>query len=368
MKHLKVGLPLIIIVGFLAQPGLSRLFPFPGSDIVFALIIGISVIVVSLILLNKQFRPIDDLFMQIEGKTAMEGYHEVSRRLINQVRESHEYRERTTDAFSELGTINLKIDEETSANLSDIINSMADTISNLKNAIYKHASEINDISSNINTTNKYAEETAEKTMESAEILSASSSKIKEMLGAIEASNNEILRLEEITKEIEKSTGMIDDIADQTNLLALNAAIEAARAGEAGRGFSIVADEVRKLAEHSSRATKEIISKIHAIREAVSLSFEKLGSVSEAAHEVNASTKKASMGASTVMGAISNLEDQISSINNTLVQFKESMDLIDGLTENCGNSVESTRQTFDRTRQHLSEINTLINKIKNMAIR
>ena len=365
MKPIKVALPLIIFIGFLSHLSLSRLFPFPGSDIVFAFITCIAVIVVSVIFLNNQSRHIDNLFLQLAGKTDLEGFDEVSGYLINQVRENREFRGKISDTLSELGTINLKIDEETSANLSDIINSMADTISNLKNAIYKHAAEINDISSNINTTNKYAEETAEKTMESAEILSASSSKIKEMLGAIEASNNEILRLEEITKEIEKSTGMIDDIADQTNLLALNAAIEAARAGEAGRGFSIVADEVRKLAEHSSRATKEIISKIHAIRKAVSLSFEKLESVSAAAHEVNASTKKASMGASTVMGAISNLEDQISSINNTLVQFKESMDLIDGLTENCGNSVASSRQTFDRTRQHLSEINTIINKINHL---
>lgn len=73
--------------------------------------------------------------------------------------------------------------------------------------------------------------------------------------AIEDSK-QVLRIDELTKDIL-------DISNQTNLLALNASIEAARAGEAGKGFAVVAEEIRHLAD-DSRATATNIQDISSL--------------------------------------------------------------------------------------------------------
>lgn len=72
------------------------------------------------------------------------------------------------------------------------------------------------------------------------------------------------RLNERSREINRVVSTIQEISEDTNLLALNASIEAARAGEHGRGFAVVATEVRRLAEHTHKATVEIGATVESI--------------------------------------------------------------------------------------------------------
>lgn len=74
---------------------------------------------------------------------------------------------------------------------------------------------------------------------------------------VSAVADQMLRLNEQTKQIGSISGLVSELANQTNMLALNAAVEAVRAGEQGKGFAVVAAEIRKLADGSKESAAKI---------------------------------------------------------------------------------------------------------------
>lgn len=78
----------------------------------------------------------------------------------------------------------------------------------------------------------------------------------------------MLELGKKSQQIGAVLEIVAELAEQTNILAINATIEAAGAGESGRRFAVVAEEIRKLADRVGRSTKDIRGLIDEVRSAV----------------------------------------------------------------------------------------------------
>lgn len=201
---------------------------------------------------------------------------------------------------------------------------------------------IRDLANNINNINL----SSKNTLDSAQIgLSGSQNAVEKMnnlKATSEKTSQEILKLNESSKEIEDIVVTISSIAEQTNLLALNAAIEAARAGDSGRGFSVVAEEIRKLAVQSAKSSNQIEELITNIQREIENTVE----------AINRNNKEVETGVSIVNESTSKFKDILNEMNIMAKQIEEVTNLTNdvevstgGVKERFKSMEELSDQTF-----------------------
>ncbi len=223
---------------------------------------------------------------------------------------------------------------------------------------------VSNLSKQTNDLSKSGAELAGKTEKSMGEISASSSKVYEIVSDVEKQMG----------EISKIVVLIRELANQTNLLALNAAIEAARAGDAGRGFAVVATEVKSLAQESRNSAERIEDMIATLKkstqDASAAMNESKGLVEQGSkmvtetvqsfNKIAAAVEKVAASATEVAAAT---EEQAATTEEITASVSEVSHLVEQTAKEAGDAAAATEESSAA----LDEITRMMETVDKIAI-
>ena len=158
----------------------------------------------------------------------------------------------------------------------------------------------------------------------------SSAMMERAVAKVRATQDAIIELAAMSKNIDRFTKAITDIASQTNLLALNATIEAARAGAEGRGFGVVAVEVKTLANGTASAAGEIDISVSSIQASVAAMVNAIGAIATAMAELDASSTTIATSVEEQGAAAGRIAEAVNLVSSRVSKVATSVGVIDAL--------------------------------------
>jgi methyl-accepting chemotaxis protein len=213
-----------------------------------------------------------------------------------------------------------------------------------------------------------ASETANSAVAGDQVVQRTHESIASIKRQVDLVVTHMLDLGKKSQEIGGILEIINELAEQTNILAINATIEAAGAGDAGKRFAVVAEEIRRLADRVGGSTKDIRILIDEVRAAVNTTvmatesgtkavdagarqfgdaasaFGQIGSLvgttTEAAREIELSTKQQASAVEQVNAAIASVAQATRETETSSSQTLQTASQLVGLSRELLKVVQS----------------------------
>lgn len=168
----------------------------------------------------------------------------------------------------------------------------------------------------------------------------------------------MLELGKKSQQIGAVLDIVSELAEQTNILAINATIEAAGAGDAGKRFSVVADEIRKLADRVATSTKEIRGLIDDVRSAVNTTVMTTETGSKAVDTGTRHFQEVTSAFQLIAGLVGTTTEAAKEIELSTRQQATAVEQVNVAITNVAQATRETEASSGQTLQTASELGGL----------
>lgn len=179
----------------------------------------------------------------------------------------------------------------------------------------------------------------------------------------------VVHMGELGKTSQKVGAVLDivsELAEQTNILAINATIEAAGAGEAGKRFGVVADEIRKLADRVTASTKEIRSLVDDVRSSVNTTVMVTETGSKAVDAGSRHFNEVASSIRQIAAMVTTTTDAAREIELSTKQQSSAVEQVNGAIGSVAQSTRETEAGMAQTLQTAAQLADLSRQLLRMV--